>query len=235
MPLTTKHRSNEKETTVDRAARRTADATVWLTRVTILLAAIAVFNLYEVIEDGTDTRKLADSAVTANRAWIAPEQMILDSPVESGLPLKYQIRIVNPGKEPALDGVWNVKSFGAPYIREGRGPDPTRFGHNSTCEGLHPNKNGGMTVYPSGATNFWIPLSVEDTPDNRILIAAVQNRSQSLVLEGCFAYLTDGAAHTSAFRFFLRDIPGPSFATNKEGTQVEAWNFNATFDGNDAN
>jgi len=201
---------------------------------TFVIAIATAVQGYELITGSRDTHDLATAAVASSRAWVAPEQMTLGSPIESGLPLKYQIRIVNPGKEPALEAVWSTRSFGVPYVSEVGQPDVTHFGPNNTCVGLDPDPKAGMVLYPAGNTNFWIPLDIPDTPENRLLLEAVQKREQSLVIEGCFAYIAATQRHTSAFRFFLRDVSGPSFV-NKDGAMVPVWNFNATLDGNQAN
>lgn len=173
--------------------------------------------------------------IAEERAWLAPEQMILGSPVESGVPLKYQIRIVNPGKEPALSIAWNVKPYGVPYIPERDTADKISLGPNTSCSGLDPGPVNGVVIYPSGPTNLWLPLSVGDTIENRQLLDEIIKREKSLVIEGCFAYKAGGERHTSSFRFFLRDVPGKSFVTDKNGKLVPAWNFNVTLTGNEAN
>ena len=52
----------EQESTVDKAARRTATATVWIAIFTVVLAAVAALTLYFVITGGTDTHELAVQA-----------------------------------------------------------------------------------------------------------------------------------------------------------------------------
>jgi hypothetical protein len=189
----------------------------------------------EMQSSSKDTHELATAAVASNRAWIAPQQMVLGSSVESGLPLKYQIRIVNPGKEPALGVVWNIKTFGVPYVSESETANSVQMGPNGTCVGLEPGPKDGMVLYPAGPTNFWLPLSIPNTPENLILIEDVKRRVKSLFIDGCFVYMATDGKHTSAFRYFLRDIPGQSFVTDKNRNQVAAWNFNAALNGNAAN
>lgn len=204
---------------------------------TLVLAIVSYFQWKEIHHGGKDTRILAEATLASSRAWVDPEQIVLGSPIEAGLPLKYQIRLVNAGKEPAIGVVWNLKSFGVPYI----GGDSTNgssslfnVGENGTCAGLDPDPKRGTVLYPSGNANFWLPLSIPDTLENRSLLEAIKNRKQSLMIEGCFAYITAGQKHTSSFRFFLRDIPGPSFAS-KQGSQSAAWNFNMALSGNHTN
>ena len=203
--------------------------------ITLLMWCQMMKQTKEMHEGGVDTHKLATAALAANRAWLAPEQMTLGSPVESGVPLKYQIRIVNPGKEPALSVAWNVKPYGVPYIPERDTVDLISLSPNTSCSGLNPGPVDGLVLYPSGPMNFWLPLSVGDTLENRQLLNEVIKREKSLVVEGCFAYKADGERHTSSFRFFLRDISGPSLIKDKNGNPIPAWNFNMTLTGNAAN
>jgi hypothetical protein len=202
---------------------------------TVVIALTAIVQGYEMVSSSKDTHDLAAATVASNRAWVAPQQIILGSAIESGPPLKYQIRIVNPGKEPALGVAWNVKPFGVPYISEGDGTNNFKLGQNASCAGLEPGEVDGTVVYPTGPANFWLPLSVLSTPENVQLIDEVKKKTKSLVIEGCFVYRTGGGKHTSAFRFFLRDIPdNPSFITGKDGNSIPAWNFNIDLTGNTA-
>jgi hypothetical protein len=211
----------------------------WAKTAVFMSALAAIFvcgQWWEMHAGGVDTHNLASAAVAGSRAWVAPEQMTLGSAVESGLPLKYQVRIVNPGREPALGLVWNVTPTGVPYIPEGAASNSIKFKPNFTCSSLEPSATDGMVLYPSGPTNYWVPLDLPNTAENRQLLDDVMKKAKSLVVDGCFAYRTGGEKHTSAFRFFLRDVSNrSSLVTHKDGNSVPAWNFNATLSGNDAN
>jgi hypothetical protein len=52
----------QEESPADRAARRTADATVWIQRLTWVLAAVAALTLVELIQGGADTKALVDAS-----------------------------------------------------------------------------------------------------------------------------------------------------------------------------
>lgn len=52
----------EHENPVDRAARITAKATVWIATFTVVMALVGVGTLYEIIEEGKDTHDLAVAA-----------------------------------------------------------------------------------------------------------------------------------------------------------------------------
>jgi hypothetical protein len=198
---------------------------------TVLIAAASIISAWIFYRQMDEMHK---ARIAEERAWLAPEQMTLGSAVESGLPLKYQIRLVNPGREPALSATWNVKPYGVPYIPEMETANQTSLGTNDSCSNLEPETTQGIVIYPSGPTNFWLPLNVKDTPENRQLLNEVVERTKSLIIEGCFAYIAGSDRHTSAFRFFLRDVSGPSVIKDKNGISTAAWNFNATLTGNNA-
>jgi hypothetical protein len=54
--------TDQKESPVDRAARLTATATVWIAIFTVVMGLVAIGTLYEIIEGGTDTHTLAEAA-----------------------------------------------------------------------------------------------------------------------------------------------------------------------------
>ena len=68
---TAKH---ENETAPDKAARRTADATVWIAIFTVVLAIVSGITLFEVWQGGADTAKLAQAAVDQAGAAKLQEQ-----------------------------------------------------------------------------------------------------------------------------------------------------------------
>jgi hypothetical protein len=181
------------------------------------------------------THRLGIAALASNRAWVYPDQMILGTPVELGVPLMYAIRIENPSKQPALKVVWMVKPYGVAYVPQGSTYDWTNLPPNTSCSRLVPDALKGIVLYPTtGLVGGAVPTRIGDTPENRQLIDEVIKKEKSLVIEGCFAYETEGQRHTSSFRFFLRDTSGPSFIKNNQGNLVDAWSFNTTLTGNAA-
>jgi hypothetical protein len=68
----------ENENPVDRAARLTAKATVWIAVFTVLMAVVALGTLYEIIIGGSDTHSLAEAANDQSRA--AMVQAIIQVP-----------------------------------------------------------------------------------------------------------------------------------------------------------
>jgi hypothetical protein len=223
---------NEKKRGLSGLLKRPSITDWAMAAFTLVLTVVSYFQWREIHDGGKDTHKLAEATLAGSRAWVAPEQIVLLSPTESGLPLKYQIRLVNPGKEPAIGVAWNLRPFGIPYVPQ---ENPFSYiGGNQTCSNLKPDPQRGVVLYPSGTTDVWLPLNIPDALENQLLLKAIQNKEQTLVIEGCFAYLTATQEHTSAFRYFLRDVPGPSFLTPKQGRPTPAWNFNMALDGNRA-
>jgi hypothetical protein len=210
--------------------------TKWLALFTAILA-LATIALFVSGERNVDVaRKAADTAsdaLTANtRAWVAPSFMVLNTPVENGPPISFQIHLVNHGKEPALNVTWSHKYYLIPYIANGSNYKE-ELDPNSACDSLDIIEGSGAVIYPTGPTNFWLPLEIPDTPDNRKIVTAVVARQNSLVIDGCIAYRTAGKSHKSWFRFFLRDVPGQSFV-EKDGNFVPNWMFNSMLTGNGA-
>jgi len=174
------------------------------------------------------------SLVAANRAWLSPTNAILTKPMEDGLPIRIQIRIVNVGREPALGVVWKMNPFPVPYIPLSDGTEPS-ISPNVSCEGLKPREPDGLVIYPPGGINYWLPFDIEDSGENRKFFEAVMARQSTLIIEGCFAYRVGKEPHTSAFRFFLRDRPGEPSWTMQDGKPAPNWHFNAMLSGNEAN
>lgn len=204
-----------------------------ITFATIVIAVATGFQAYELIIGGADTHKLADAAVAANRAWVAPLTVHLGSPLEGGPPVKYQIHIANPGKEPALGVTWKVEPKLADYIPDGGTKEPD-LGANSACNDLESRPPDGTVLYPQEGSNAYsvIPLSITDEK----IINGALSRKGSLVIDGCFAYTTGGKTHTSTFRYFLRDVPNaPSLVIGSNGQTTSEWRFNLTLSGNEAN
>jgi len=216
---------------------------------------LAVFAYYAWDESTQTTKALQgqlkatrEATEVANRGWLAVPFMLLTTPIESGKPVDFLIRLVNTGRSPALHGAFRFNEFTIPYIldRGGYDPDAEPRARNTACDGLVPSADSGLVIWP-GNTNFGMQYSFEDTEQHRQFAADAATRKKSLVVEGCFAYTTAGAAHTSAFRFFLRDTapsggsfrqsntPGPGCEPLLNGTNQCRWMFNSMLSGNDAN
>lgn len=176
------------------------------------------------------------ATIEANRAWVAPNQMVLTAPLENGQPVGFGLHLVNFGREPALGVTWRWQPRLVPYVPL-EGTDVTKFGPNDTCGGLDPGKEHGFVVYPGTDTKAWVVADLSQIQDGQSIGQRILAHSASLVIEGCVAYLTQGERHTSSFRFFLRDVPGRlSWSAGPPGQPGNPnWNFNLTLDGNEAN
>jgi hypothetical protein len=209
--------------------------TLALVVATLLLGLIATFQSYILLNTDRTTERAANAAkqaadtasdalMASTRAWIAPTFAKLATPLENGPPISIQVHIINTGKEPALNGTWRFKHCLIPYIEPSNNPAEHNLGPNTACDGLvAAGDTAGMVIYPTNATNIWVPYEIPDTPEDRNIIGAALAHRNSLVIEGCLAYRTGGKAHKSAFRFFLRDVP------NQPSSQ---WNLNAMTTGN---
>lgn len=216
------HRAHERSFW-DRQIR----AALWLNGITIGSAFVALLGLIALFLSILDAN---DSTVQANRAWLSPAFMVLNTPLENSSIVGFQLHVEDTGREPANNVVYRFHHFMVPYIAQGVGKDSTA--KNETCEGLNPSKDSGFTIYPS-SVKFWIPYAFEDRP----MIADILARKGSLVIEGCVAFNTFGKRHTSGFRFFLRDVPGQSCWASNEGITtpkgtITCWNFNGMLNGN---
>jgi hypothetical protein len=202
----------------------------WLNGITLVSAIVALLGLIALYLSiiGAD-----DSTLRANRAWIAPGPMVLNWPLEQLGPVRIALHIENTGREPAIDIAYAFNEFLVPYIPEGPG-NRIITQVNKTCDGLHPTAAEGMVLYPA-KSNVAILSGFEDTPANREIAAKARNREDSLIVEGCIAYRTFGATHMSKFRYFLRDVAGPSCAPRPGGGIQCSWAFNSISVGNEAN
>jgi hypothetical protein len=178
-------------------------------------------NIAQAAKDSADVAK--KTLIATNRAWVAVPFMNLGNPLESGFPVTIQFRLVNVGKEPALGLVWSLKPRLIDYIANAAEPKHISD-HNVVCDDLHPDIETGAVSWPETGTNFWVPKTFSDTPENEAIFGAAQSRTKSLIVDGCIAYITAGDVHKTWFSFFLRDVAGPS----------SAWNFNLRESGNGA-
>ncbi|MDR3537202.1 MAG: hypothetical protein P4L71_11945 [Acetobacteraceae bacterium] len=203
----------------------------WLNGITLgsaIVALLGLIALYLSISDADD------ATVQANRAWLAPGFLTLNEPVESGA-IVVRLHVQDTGHQPAIGMRSRIKYYTADYIPEGLGGLEAYNAIkdlNATCVGLDPDRDQGPVVYP-GDTKVWI-INEDNDSEAKARAQDVAARRKTLVVEGCIAYLTFGQRHTSAFRFFLRDTPGPSCPTPPQQGQCY-WMFNSTETGNQAN
>lgn len=112
----------EKETTQDRAARRTANATVWIAGVTILMALFNGLTLYEIYQGGNDTHILAQATLAASRAWVVVQGTGFGFTKDKNFPTG-RVVLADSGESPAfgVDG-WRCVEIRSdePPLQEGK-------------------------------------------------------------------------------------------------------------------
>ncbi len=202
----------------------------------VSIATLVFLGIYTMLT-GFITYDSWTQITTASRAWLSPSFMVLGRPLEGGT-VRFQLQVENFGRQPATDVTYRFRHFLTTYIAQDHRGEP-KLPPNATCSGLQARKGGGFVVYP-GKTNFWITSGFRHDAETKHIISAILDHRRSLIIEGCIAYRTFGARHTSAFRFFLRDIPGPSCWRASQGLVtpqgvMACWNFNGMRSGNGAN
>jgi hypothetical protein len=118
----------------------------------LIVTAIVAYRTFQ------ETRKQAKAAVNSNqinqknmvasnRAWVAPDFVVLTKPLESGEPLHIQLRLQNTGHQPATGLIWKFNTFAVAYVPIGG--DVEISAPNKTCERLDPSESKGVVIYPS--------------------------------------------------------------------------------------
>jgi hypothetical protein len=148
----------EQENPVDRAARLTAKATVWIAMFTVVMALVGLGTLYEIIEGGSDTHDLAvaagkqadkmrdmsdaaDKIRQAAEGMVAQEQRVADSAQASIQATRDAMRLEQRawvvvkaiGPAPEADKAWNLR-----VIFTNTGRTPAKF--SNSC-GVGPATN----------------------------------------------------------------------------------------------
>ena len=204
--------------------RRGAIANIVYTAATLIILAITFWQAH--ISQNTYE--------SSNRAWIAPVRMSLSLPLEENS-IKYQLHVENTGHQPVIKAVYGFHTFTVPYVTEN--PDAEQnFPENIACSELDIKSSPSLILYPGTTDSFWLIWHWNGKESEKGVISKLLNRSESLIVDGCILYETMGDIH---FRYFLRDVPGPSFSShtggNGENKISPSWTFNVANTGNDAN
>jgi hypothetical protein len=149
------------------------------------------------------------ATVEANRAWIAPVSVDLES--QTFPPINFIINYTNIGRTPALYLIaGNLSSefvSGNPSgVESGNTPLPPRL----SCDNVAPDKATGLAIYPSHNSHIFA-AAARSVPDYQPLLS----RTETLFIRGCIAYLTFGQPHRVGFCFYLQ--PPNQF--------IDKWNF----------
>jgi hypothetical protein len=118
--------------------------TKWLVIVTALLCIVTLLSVVVLkITDDTLNRTLVENT----RAWLTAAQMQLVTPLDQIDTVKVQVRMVNIGREPALNVVWSLEPRLVSYVPEGPAPDIPLLAPNITCEGVETDSLRGIPVF----------------------------------------------------------------------------------------
>jgi hypothetical protein len=90
------------EPAADKAARRTANATIAIAALTLVLAVVSYFQWKEIHEGSTDTHNLAESALAASRAWVVVQGTGFGLTQDKNFP-SGRVVLADSGKSPAFD------------------------------------------------------------------------------------------------------------------------------------
>lgn len=168
--------------------------------------------------------------IEANRAWIAPDFMTFNRPIEaSGGLLDIALKVQNVGRNPAIKAKHNFRIISVPYIENIATGQNTPIPPNNTCDGIRNNIVDGLVFYPS-TSNAWIPHNFENSVD---YIEAAIERKSSILIQGCISYVSFRERRFSKFTFLLRDKPDCVLM----GTVLkrpDCWGFNLLETGSEA-
>jgi hypothetical protein len=191
----------------------------WITIGLIALTlGVLGWQVGEMVKVYDPVKAQADAAernlVAANRAWVEPASLILEKPLEQGGSTEIGLFITNRGREPAVDVLYALKLRSITYIKSGAPSNDESveepLGRNQTCDALEPKPGVGFVLYPGIDRQHGVGYSFPENETNTGIRLAALSRSVSIVVDGCLAYHTFDQSHFSAFRFLLRDVPGPS-------------------------
>jgi hypothetical protein len=143
--------------------------------------------------------------------------------------LNVALGIENVGKEPATGVVWRTADpILTDYVPEhGSDDSPGPSNDNTSCSGIHVDGQRGLVIYPTAGTpgRILMPFSLPHDANSANIVAAAKAMKGSMYIDGCIAYWTGEATHTSRFRFLWRSV---------KGIPPDAWNFQPVNTGNHA-
>ena len=143
----------------------------------------------------------AKALTQAQRAWVGPRDARFESKPASGKTNKIIIEYQNTGKEPALGFTFDAEHYAATLAQDADGTITKKTAaYVNKCGQLLAMLGGGV-VYPASgfsALNLSLPI------DEKLIDDEVIDGKKVIVVNGCFAYVTGGAAHHSAFCYFYR-------------------------------
>lgn len=166
-------------------------------------------------------RTARESLVNGQRAWIAPSLARSDAP-SLEKPLKVVLQYQNPGREPALETLFDADVFVSEVEQDQTGQIKERIlDFQNACK-LQWKPGLTRTVFPSSGGIGGYSYNLSKTLAASEVDQGVLDGTKVVVLNGCFNYKTGQSNHRSTFCFFYRHGQ----------TEASSWNFCDT--GNDA-
>jgi hypothetical protein len=170
----------------------------------------------QLVRDGQDTGRVQaeltrasnqlnrDALIASSRAWVGPIDAKIVGTVELEKPVKVIISIRNTGREPAKNFRWIPEHFittGDMDVAVGQKIDSSlRF-----CFGT-PSTVSGQVIFPSTGFGSGADFPIEFSKDE--IDEGVIAGEKTLVIQGCIAYESFGAARHSAFCYLFKNKIG---------------------------
>jgi hypothetical protein len=160
------------------------------------VASVGVGTLQWLTLEKTDVTQKA-----AQRAWVEPRALLIDSGRAAGEKFTYTLSYVNVGNEPATNVVVQTDPY-AVSVSERSQAIGWIAGENRTCDIAHPN-SGGIVIWPSArdANPKRLTYYSDGPPPNA---EEVIRGEKFLVIDGCIGYETVGTVRYSGFCFYMR-------------------------------
>jgi hypothetical protein len=190
----------QNESPTDRAARRTAAATVWMAIFTLILATTSAFTIWilknqltEMHTGGQDTRTLAEAALASNRPWVGIEAIPAVRNKSAHWSIDFSVE--NFGNSPALHA---VPSYGIENVTT---PEELNKAVERHCTEGEKGTSGGevdYVLFPGKIAWLQTQLQTAAVPGNRQNIAS---------FIGCVIYFDQsgkGSVHHSSFCYYAK-------------------------------
>lgn len=190
-----------------------------------LTAAIAFFGLVSAVIFGWQLHVMQgqlDEMRGEQRARIAADNMILNGPIPSTDVLNLAVLIDNYGRDAAHNVTWALANPTlVPFIPEEGGvyvPIP----HTDICTALHHDRRKGVTVFPTPETKKWIPVSLPNSQETKMVVTSAIAEKGSMIVNGCILYRTLRTWYKTSFHYLWRSV---------KGTPPAAWAFQEVGEG----
>jgi hypothetical protein len=171
-----------------------------------------------------------NAAKLAQRAWIAPRGIIRDKDqiYEVGQALNIRVIYSNTGKEPAVDIDQRHEQIIVPGECSAASGCAFKTPAEPNCVGLLPISGGAIafpasTIGENGTGGYEAIIAPEKANNGSIsgypvrITEAVHVKIAIIVARGCFAYMTDGTRHTSAYCY--------KFDGSRAGYDMSKWEW----------